>query len=220
MKGLVIIGASGHGRVVADIAKRSGYKQIVFLDDDDSLTMCGEYPVEGKSSDYVKFDCDVFVAIGDAKIRQRFSEEVEENKKSIPILVHPSAVIAENVSIEEGTIIVAGSVINPGAKIGKGCIINTCSSVDHDCIIRDYVHVSVGVHISGTADVGERTWIGAGATVINNINICSDCIIGAGAVVVKDIKKPGIYIGVPAAEMRLRDNNEENLFCDNNIRDI
>ena len=96
----------------------------------------------------------------------------------------------------------AGVVINPGAQIGKGCIINTSSSVDHDCQIEDYVHISVGAHLSGTIEVGERTWIGAGATVSNNVNICGGCTIGAGAVVVKDITESGTYVGVPAKKIR------------------
>ena len=92
----------------------------------------------------------------------------------------------------------AGAVVNADAVIGKGCIINTCSSVDHDCTISDFVHVSVGAHIAGTVNVGDRTWIGIGAVVSNNINICADCKIGAGAAVVKDIDMEGTYVGVPA----------------------
>ena len=92
----------------------------------------------------------------------------------------------------------AGAVINPGVGIGKGCIINTCSSVDHDCDVGDYVHIAVGSHLCGTVSVGDGTWIGAGATVINNVFICSDCMIGAGAVVVNDIQESGTYVGVPA----------------------
>ena len=96
----------------------------------------------------------------------------------------------------------AGAVINPGAQIGIGCIINTSSSVDHDCVVEDYVHISVGAHLSGTVRVGKGTWIGAGAIVSNNINICGGCMIGAGAVVIKDIAEPGTYVGVPAKKLR------------------
>ena len=96
----------------------------------------------------------------------------------------------------------AGAVINPGTHIGKGCIINTCSSVDHDCIVGDYVHIAVGSHLCGTVIVGDGTWIGAGATVSNNVSICTNCIIGAGAVVVNDIKECGTYVGVPARRIK------------------
>ena len=85
-----------------------------------------------------------------------------------------------------------------------GCIINTASSVDHDCVLSDFVHVAVGAHLCGTVTIGNATWIGAGATVSNNVNICGECTIGAGAVVVKDIIEPGTYIGVPA-KLRRRD---------------
>ena len=94
--------------------------------------------------------------------------------------------------------VMAVAVINSGARIGSGCIINTCSSVDHDCILGDYVHIAVGSHLCGTVIVGSQTWIGAGAIVSNNMSVCSNCMIGAGAVIVKNIEESGIYIGVPA----------------------
>ena len=198
MKRLVIIGASGHGKVVADIAKKTGYEQIVFLDDRDSLSACGGYTVAGKCCCFKDYDCDIVVAIGNPLIREKFLTELENNGKRIPILVHPGAVIGENVEIGAGTVVAAGAVVNPGTVIGKGCIINTCASVDHDCMVADYVHVSVGAHVAGTVNIGERTWIGAGATVSNNICICANTMIGAGAVVVKDIREAGTYVGVPA----------------------
>ena len=196
MKQLVIIGASGHGKVVADIARKTEYEKICFLDDNESLTECGGYPVVGRSSEWTGFDCDIFVAIGNARIRERMMGELAN--KSVPTLIHPNAVIGENVSIGLGTVVVAGAIINPGATIGKGCIINTSASVDHDCVIEDFVHVSVGAHVAGTVNVGKGAWIGAGAVVKNNLNICGDCMIGAGAVVIKDIKESGTYVGVPA----------------------
>lgn len=198
MKQLVIIGASGHGKVVADIAKKNQYDHIVFLDDNEAVNDCGGYPVVGKSNEYTAMDGDFFVAIGNSAIREKIMSRLISSGKRVPTLIHPSAVIAENVSIGMGTLIVAGAIINPGARIGKGCIINTCSSVDHDCDIKDYVHVSVGAHVAGTVSVGEYTWIGAGTTVSNNLSICSECMIGAGTVVVKDILESGTYVGVPA----------------------
>lgn len=191
---LTIIGASGHGKVVADIARLNGYDSIEFLDDDENLTTCGGYPVVGKTNKDVYGD--VFVAIGNADIRERLSK----GRKLIS-LIHPSAVIADDVEIGEGTVVVAGVVINAGAKIGCGCIINTSSSIDHDCNVGDYVHVSVGSHLCGTVVVGNKTWIGAGATVSNNVKICGGCIIGVGAVVIKDINQLGTYVGVPAKMM-------------------
>lgn len=201
---LIIIGASGHGRVVADIAKKNGYEDIYFLDDNTELKYCVDYPVIGTSRDVVNHpDADFVVAIGNAKIRQRLQEQIED-VVHITTLIHPDAVIADDVEIGVGTVVMAGAVINPRARIGKSCIINTCSSVDHDCSIGDYVHISVGSHIAGTVEIGDRTWLGVGATVTNNVNICGDCMIGAGAVVIKDIEQPGTYIGVPAEEKHMK----------------
>lgn len=198
-KKLILIGASGHGKVIADIAKKNGYSQITFLDDNDAVTTCAEYSVIGRSECAKKYaDCDFVVSIGNAVIRQKIQEQLEKDNLSVVTLIHPNAVVAENVEIGRGTVIMAGAVVNSGAKIGNGCIINTCSSVDHDCNIGDFVHVSVGAHVAGTVRIGERTWIGAGATVSNNLEIVNDCMIGAGAVVVKNILRKGTYKGVPA----------------------
>lgn len=196
MKKLVIIGASGHGKVVADIAIKNGYNEIIFLDDDESIFECGSYPIVGKSSEVGTIDADVIIGIGNAGVRKRIQESIPDEKMAT--LIHPDAVVADDVVIGEGTVVMAGAVINPGARIGKGCIINTCSSVDHDCIVEDFVHVAVGSHLCGTVNVGAGTWIGAGATVSNNVFICPDCMIGAGAVIVNDIWESGTYVGVPA----------------------
>lgn len=194
-KRLIIIGAGGHGRVVADIARKIGYEQIAYLDDTQ------KDGVTGPVSDYVCYldNAFFFVAIGDNSIREKLMRELQNNGANLASLIHPNAVISENVRIGEGTAIMAGAVVNTGTVIGDGVIINTCASVDHDCRIDDFVHVAVGAHVCGTVHVGARTWIGAGATVINNIDICASCMIGAGAVVTKNIKDAGVYIGIPAA---------------------
>lgn len=196
MKKLIIIGASGHGRVAADIAVRNGYEEILFLDDDKAVKACGSYPVMGTSDIVQKIEGDVIVAIGNPAIRRRISESI--SRERIATLIHTDAVIAEGVTIGRGTVVMAGTVINPGSQIGRGCIINTCASVDHDCKIGDYVHVAVGAHVAGHVEIGNGTWIGAGVTVSNDIKICGGCMIGAGAVVVGDIEEAGTYMGVPA----------------------
>ena len=188
---LTILGASGHGKVIADIAALNGYDEIVFLDDNERLIECNGHPVVGRINSEVEGD--VFIAIGNTNVRERLSK----NRSPI-ILIHPNAIVANGVEIGEGTVIMAGTVINPGVKIGRGCIVNTSSSVDHDCIIGDFVHISVGAHLCGMVNVRDKTWIGAGSTISNNINICGDCMIGAGTVVVKNIDVPGTYVGVPA----------------------
>lgn len=196
LKRLVIIGASGHGKVIADIAIRNGYENIVFLDDDENVKECAGFPVVGKTVQVVEMDGDKIVAIGNAKIRER----IQEGLNDVVTLIHPDAAISRRVTMGTGSVVMAGAVINSDVVIGKGCIINTGASVDHDCRIGDYSHVSVGAHVAGTCEIGKRTWIGAGTTVSNNVNICGDCMIGAGTVVIKDIEKPGTYVGVPARE--------------------
>lgn len=193
LKKLIIIGASGHGKVIADIAVKNGYEDIVFLDDNESVLECAGYPVIGKTSQAAKMDGDKIIAIGNAEVR----EKIQKNIKVIT-LVHPDAVISRRVEIGDGTVVMAGAVINSDTVIGDGCIINTGASVDHDCKIGNFSHISVGTHIAGTCVIGDRTWIGAGATVSNNVKICCDSMIGAGAVVVNDIDVCGTYVGVPA----------------------
>lgn len=197
-KRLVIIGAGGHGKVVADIAVKNGYEEIVFLDDNTADTECAGFRIAGKTDERDKFeDADCIVAIGNAEIRKKFSEKIK-----CVTLIHPDAVISRRVRIDEGTVVMAGAVINSDVKIGKGCIINTGATVDHDSVLEDYVHISVGAHLAGNVIVGNETWIGAGATVSNHVNICGNCMIGAGAVVVKDIEKQGVYVGVPVKKIR------------------
>lgn len=196
MNRLIIIGASGHGKVVADIAKLSGYRDIVFLDNNLEIKECAGYPVSGPDTMVKDLEGDLFIAVGNAEIRRRLMDR--EADRSFPVLIHPSAVIAEGVKIGDGTVVMAGAVVNPDTKIGKGCIVNTSSSIDHDCVVEDFSHIAVGAHLCGTVHVGKGTWVGAGATVSNNVNICGSCMIGAGAVVIKDIEEPGTYVGVPA----------------------
>ncbi len=195
---VVILGAGGHGKVIADCITQSGDTVCGFFDDDESIgdTFAG-FPVYHKISEYDSVECDSYViAIGNANTRKRVAESMPGVKWYT--CIHPSAVIADDVTIGEGTVVLAGAVINPGASIGKHCIINTSSIVEHDNVLEDYVHVSVGATLTGTVHVGAKTWIGAGAVVINNKNICGDCMIGAGAVVIDDIDTPGTYVGVPA----------------------
>lgn len=200
MKQLLIIGASGHGKVVADIARLNGYERVLFFDDNVLLRECGTDSVVGTSSDVDNYDGDIIIAIGNAKIREKIQNSMQ--KRNFPILIHPNAVVADSAYIGAGTVVMAGAVVNSFATIGEGCIINTGASVDHDCRIGDFVHISVGSHIAGTVNIGDRTWIGIGASVSNNLNICNDCMIGAGAVVIRDIDEKGTYVGIPIRKVR------------------
>lgn len=202
---LVLIGASGHGKVCAEIAKLCGrYSDLLFLDDSSAVKKCGEYDVIGTSRDfyhYMNEETEFFVSIGNHEHRKRIQEKIEADGGVVATLIHPKGFISESIPIGDGTVVMAGAVVNPGSEIGKGVIINTSSSVDHDCIIGDWSHISVGAHICGTVVIGNECWVGPGAVVSNNLKICDDVLIGAGAVVVKDIGESGKYIGLPAKRM-------------------
>lgn len=202
--GLIIIGSGGHGRVAANIAfKMKKWEHIYFLDDNKNIKSIAGIEVVGSTDDVGKYikDYDIFVAIGDNHTREKLQKRLETEGAGIPVLIHPDAIIADYVEIGAGTILVAGVIINCGSVIGKGCIINTSATVDHDNIIEDYVHISPGVHLGGTVKIGKGTWVGIGAVVTNNITISSGCLIGAGAVAIKDIKEAGVYISLPARKM-------------------
>lgn len=193
---LVIIGAGGHGKVVADIALKNGYTDICFVDDRISGSVM-MFPVVGTSTDIERLNdgkTDFVVAIGDNGTRKKIAEQYAVNWVS---LIHTSAQIAFNATIGKGTVVMANAVINACARVGIHCIVNTGAIVEHDNTIGDYVHLSPSVALGGTVRVGALTHIGIGATVSNNVQICGNCMIGAGAVVVRNIEQSGTYIGVP-----------------------
>lgn len=197
---LIIIGAGGHGRVCAEIAELSGYKDIMFLDDRNAYGV----KIAGSSADIDKFidSADFFVGIGDNHTRQLISEKIIQKGGYIATLIHPHSTVSHTATIGVGSVIMAGVVVNAGANIGNGVIINTCASVDHDCVIGDYSHISVGAHLAGTVSVGCFSFIGAGATVINNISVCENCMVGAGAVMIDNANLEGVYVGVPARRIK------------------
>ena len=202
-KSVVIIGAGGHAKVIADIIIKSGDKVYGFLDDnkDVGTKVIEDYAVVGKVEDCVKLQKEneefgFVIAIGSNNIRKMLNEKY--HNLNYYTAIHPNAVIGMQVKIDKGTIVMANACINPNAKIGKHCIINTAAIVEHDNIIEDYVHLSPNATLCGTVTIGEGTHIGAGAIVKNNTSVTQDCIVGAGAVVVKNIGESGTYVGVPA----------------------
>jgi sugar O-acyltransferase (sialic acid O-acetyltransferase NeuD family) len=200
-KKLLIIGASGHGKVVADIAlNMNKWEHISFLDDDESIESSMGIKVVGKSNQAIELinDYDIFVGVGNNAIREKIQEDLEIKGATLPVLIHPTAIVGEEVCLAPGTVVMASVVINCCTSIGKGCIINTAATIDHDNIIGDYVHVSPGSHLAGSVKVGQQTWLGIGSIVSNDVTIDSRCKIGAGSVIVKDITESGTYVGVPA----------------------
>lgn len=197
---VVIIGASGHARVIADIVNCSGDVVDGFLDDRDASDF-SEVGLLGKVEDASRLarenpNLRFIIGIGNNSTREAIAKKLSDLPYHIAI--HPSAVLAGDCSLGLGTVVMPNAVINTGSKIGRHCIINTAATVDHDCEILDFAHLSPGVHLSGMVKVGRCTWLGVGSLVSNNINICDSCTIGAGAVVIKDIDKTGTYVGIPA----------------------
>ena len=196
MNRLIIIGAGGHGKVIADAALKNGYTNICCVDDSATGDVMG-FPIIGTTADVECLNdgnTDFVIGIGNNAIRKTIAEIYNVNWVSI---VHPSAQIGFDAEIGKGTVVMANAVVNVCAKIGEHCIINTGAIVEHDNVIENYAHISPNVALGGTVRIGSLTHVGIGATVKNNTEICSDCTIGAGAVVVKNIKEPGTYVGVP-----------------------
>jgi len=197
MTKLFIIGAGGHGKVVADTAEAAGYSNINFLDKSwPSRTKNGRWDIIGNPA---RLDGAVFCAVGSNDIRARIFKEYHLNGS--PALVHPSAVLSPTVTVGSGTLVVAGSIVNADTSIGRGAILNTACSVDHDCNIGDFVHISPGAHLAGDVHVGDGSWIGIGAVVREGVRIGRNVIVAAGAAVVSDIKDGVRVGGVPARAM-------------------
>lgn len=194
MTSLGIIGAGGHGKVVADIGQACGYSDITFYDHNwPAKTTNGSWRVIGAPA---AAQGRVACAIGDNAARARVLAAYDP--ADLPVLVHPSAVISPSAAIAAGTVGVAGIIVNADAQIGCGVILNTGCSVDHDCSIGDYVHISPGARLAGNVSVGAGAWIGIGAIIREGITIGENAMIAAGAVVVADVA-PGARVGgVPA----------------------
>lgn len=196
MRALRIIGAGGHGRVLADIAEGMGYEDIAFLDAGfPDLARSGAWNVIGAPADLEEGLC--ALGIGDNQTRMALLDSVSCD---LATLIHPSAVISPHAQIGAGSVICAGAVVGPFARIGRGCILNTSASVDHDCTLEDGVHLSPGARLGGGVSIGARTWIGIGAAVREYKTIGADVMVAAGAAVVSDIEEGARFGGVPAKE--------------------
>jgi len=205
---LLIYGASGHAKVILDIAQRlPSYRVVGLLDDD---TACHGHTLGGVSVlggfELLERDklcyCHLVLAIGQNKARKDLAKRVQVLGFECATLVQPSAQIGAEVAFGTGTVVMAGAVINADTVIGEHAIINTGAGVDHDCVIGDFVHIAPGVHLAGNVRVGELTHIGIGACVIQGIKIGEGAVIGAGAAVVEDVPAGVVVAGVPARVIR------------------
>ena len=205
MNNLAILGASGHGKVIADSAESAGWKNIVFYDDAwPKSEINGIWPVIGDTKDLIKNLSDyngVVIAIGNNQERILKQTELLKHGAILVSIIHPSAQISRHVEIGIGTVIMAGAVINVDTKLGECCIVNTGATIDHDCILGDGVHISPGANLAGGVIVGEGTWIGIGANIKQLITIGNNATVGAGAVVINNVEESTTVVGVPAKSL-------------------
>ena len=205
---LIIWGASGHARVVADIIRvNHQYKLAGFVDDtpaapDRFLDHTVYHDPEALEAVRDGGATNLVVAVGDCRARMRLAEAAVKRGFTLISAIHPRAVVSSDASIGDGTVVAAGAVVNPGCSIGENVIVNTGATVDHDCRIGDGVHISPGVHLGGSVTVGRATWVGIGAIVKDHMAIGEGAMIGAGSVVLSDIPDGVIAWGVPAKSMR------------------
>lgn len=207
---LVIWGASGHARVVADIVRLGGNFQLVgFLDSVDpgrkgssfcgATILGGEEQLEPLRSENVRH---LIVGIGDCRARLTLAATAVRFGFELATAIHPGATLAQDVRIGQGTVMMAASVINPGSVIGDNVIVNTSSSVDHDCRVENGAHIGPGAHLGGGVTIGQGAWVGIGAVIRDGIRVGRGSVIGAGAVVLRDIPDEVIAYGVPAEVIR------------------
>jgi sugar O-acyltransferase (sialic acid O-acetyltransferase NeuD family) len=217
---ILILGASGHAKVIIDLIERSGQHEVVGLlgeDRPDDGTLCG-YLVMGRIEDLPSIcraqDVQCLVAgIGDNWSRSETICRVGELRPGSRFLTasHPSAQIARDVEMGEGTVVMAGAVINSGAQIGRHCIINTGARVDHDCVLGDFVSIAPGATLGGNVRIGTGSAISLGVGVIHGMTIGEDTVIGAGAIVLEDVPAGVVAYGLPARVVRARARGERYL---------
>lgn len=191
-----LYGASGHAKVVMDIAKLVGMEVPCLIDDNPEVKELAGLPVVHSADNLSP----IIVTIGDCKIRKEIVWKLGE--REYKTVIHPNAIKADSVKIGHGTVVMAGAILNPYVEVGNHCIINTGASLDHDVKIEDFVHIAPHCTLCGEVEVGECTWIGAGSTIIQQIHIGKNCYIGAGSVVVKDIPDNSLCYGNPARIIR------------------
>lgn len=203
---LIIIGAGGHGRVVADCAFTTGkYQEIAFLDDcypqrkENAI-----WPIIGKVSEFGQYlnEAVFVVAFGNNKLRQTIQSQLKSTNATIVSVIHPHSVISTRATIGLGSVVCANTTINIGANVGEGCIINTGSTIEHDCVIGEFVHISPNAALAGGITIGDLSWLGINSTIIECLTIAPNTQIGAGAVVINNTEKNSLYVGNPAKYIR------------------
>jgi sugar O-acyltransferase (sialic acid O-acetyltransferase NeuD family) len=203
---LAILGAGGHGKVVADTAMESGWQDLMFFDDAADLPrLVGGWPVVGGSGDLIGAlggFAAVVVAIGNNRVRLDKTRGLIAAGAAAVSLVHPRAYVARDVKVGPGTVVLAGAVVQPGSCLGAAVIVNTGATIDHDCVLGDGVHVCPGTNIAGFVSVGECAWLGIGCSVRQTLTIGAGSVVGGGAAVVAPVPEGATVVGVPARSLK------------------
>lgn len=202
---VLVIGAGGHGMVVADILMRAFDKgaqvePIGYLDDKPALQgiLILGLPVLGTLAEHTEIPHDaVIFAIGDNATRKRLFLQFRQAGETTITAIHPAAILAPSARIGTGTVICASAVIGVNTVIGENVIVNTNSVVDHENIVEDHAHVSGGVNMTGNIHIGEGAFIGTGATILPGIQVGAWSIVGAGTLVHDDIPERVTVVGLP-----------------------
>jgi len=202
VKRLAVLGASGHGKVVADAAEASGWQRVEFFDDAwPTLQANGPWKVWGGTETLLEhlneYD-GVVLGIGNNAIRADKQKRLLSAGASVVSIVHPAAAVSTHACIQPGTVVLANAVVNACADVGRGCIINTGSVVEHDCVLGDYSHISPNAVLAGGVTVGYQAWVGACASVRQLLQVGGAAVVGMGAVVTKDVSAGSVVIGNPA----------------------
>lgn len=189
-----LYGASGHAKVIIDIASSINVKVNKIYDDNEKIDFLNDKPVIHSVSEEMLAE-GIIVSIGNNRIRKKVCSDYKGIISEA--LIHNSSVISPSVKINLGTVVMSNTSINADTLVGEHCIINTAATIDHDCIIGNYVHISPNVAIAGGVTILEGTHVGIGAVVIPGIKIGKWVTIGAGSVIIKDIPDFAVVVGNP-----------------------
>ena len=199
---ILVWGASGHAKVVADLARALGFDVLVFVDDDetrqDEQFFGGTITHARQIESLRRESSQLAIGVGDNRARERLSGRAAQLGFAMPPLVHPSAYVAPSATIGDGSVVMAHAVVNADARISLGVIVNTGCIIEHDCVVGSFSHVSPGATLAGAVSLGHRVHVGAGATVLPGVQIGDDAVVGAGAVAIDNVRPDSTVAGVPA----------------------
>lgn len=201
MQKIILIGDSGHSKVIEDCIYSNGDEVIAKLDDKYSERFMEGSLVKGPISilpELFSMDIKIFIAIGHNPTRKRIIDLLNLPSSIYATIVHKSAIIGSKVEIGFGTVVMPGVVVNADSQVGEHVILNSNSTIEHDCVVEDFVHISPAVTLTGNVTVLEGTQIGAGSTVIPGQSIGSWSMIGAGSTIITEIPSNVTVVGVPA----------------------